>query len=364
MTKVFLAISNYANLIGGGEHSFIELLSHLFPPWKPVAVVPARGHVATRIEAEHIPLNVISLPSLRPWNVFAIIKAVRSYAQLCKREKARFIYANGSRAAFYGGIAGRMINVPVIWHCRMAGRDKYLDPIITKLSNFIITNSKATALRFKKDLSWKVKVVHNGVNLEWLREKRIEKPDLVQEEWKVILLVSRISRWKRHDLALAAFEHIASSNPNAHLVCVGAQDLLESQWWAFLQEKSFRSPFSSRIHWIGPVDDIRPWYRAASILLLPSKNEAFGRVLVESMAVGVPIVAIRSGGIPEIVRHGHDGLLVTHGDGRDLGRACLRLLEDGAFRRSLGQSCKERAEMFSLEEHARKMVDIFEEASG
>jgi len=364
LTKVFLAISNHADLLGGGEHSFIELLSFLPPSWKPVAVVPERGDVATRIEAEHITLRVISLPSIRPWNIFPMIKSVRSYAHLCKKVNGRFIYANGSRAAFYGGLAGRITHVPVIWHCRMTERDNYLDPTITRLSHIIIANSKATALRFKKELSRKVKVIHNGVNLEWLREKGIKKPDLVQEDWKVILMVSRISRWKRHDLALAAFEHIASSDPNAHLVCVGAQDPRESQWWASLQRKSHSSPFSSRIHWIGAADDIRPWYRAASILLLPSRNEAFGRVLVESMAVGVPIVAIRSGGIPEIVRHGHDGLLVTLGDGRDLGRACLRLLEDGAFRRSLGQSCKERAEMFSLEEHARKMVDIFEEASG
>jgi len=364
LTKVFLAISNHADLLGGGEHSFIELLSFLPHPWKPVAVVPERGNVATRIEAKHIALRVISLPSIRPWNIFPIIKSLRSYAHLCKKVNGRFIYANGSRAAFYGGLAGRITHVPVIWHCRMTERDNYLDPILTRLSHFIIANSKATALRFKKDLSWKVKVVHNGVNLEWLREKRIEKPDLVQEEWKVILLVSRISRWKRHDLALAAFERIASSDPNAHLVCVGAQDLLESQWWAFLQQKSFRSPFSSRIHWIGPVDDVRPWYRAASILLLPSMNEPFGRVLVESMAVGVPVVAIRSGGVPEIVRHGQDGLLVTNGDGWDLGSACLRLLEDGAFRKRLGQSCKERAETFSLEEHVRKMVEVFEAASG
>lgn len=364
MTNIFLAISNHADLLGGGEHSFIELLSHLPPPWKPLAVVPARGHVATRIEAEQIALSVICLPSLRPWNIFAIIKGVRSYAQLCKREKARFIYANGSRAAFYGGVAGRMMNVPVIWHCRMTERDNYLDPTITRLSHIIIANSKATALRFKKELSRKVKVIHNGVNLEWLREKGIKKPDLVQEDWKVILMVSRISRWKRHDLALAAFEHIASSDPNAHLVCVGAQDPRESQWWASLQRKSHSSPFSSRIHWIGAADDIRPWYRAASILLLPSMNEPFGRVLVESMAVGVPVVAMRSGGVPEIVRHGKDGLLVTHANASELGSACLRLLGDAALREMLGQSSRERSEMFGLENHIRKMVEVFEEASG
>jgi glycosyltransferase involved in cell wall biosynthesis len=351
-------------MMGGGEHSFLDFVSHLPKDWDVLAVVPLEGDLASKLRSKSIPTRVIPLPSIRPWNILSMINSIRSYAHLCKGANARLIYANGSRAAFYGGIAGRMINVPVIWHCRMTERDKYLDPIITRLSNLIVANSKATAMRFKEELSRKVKVVHNGVDLEWLRDQGIEKPDLVHEDWKVILMVSRISRWKRHDLALAAFENIASYDPNAHLVCVGAQDLLESQWWAFLQEKSLRSPFSSRIHWVGHVDDIRPWYRAASILLLPSMNEPFGRVLVESMAVGVPVVAMRSGGVPEIVRHGQDGLLVTHANGSEFGRACSMLLGDAALRDRLGQSSKERAEMFSLEEHARKMVEVFEEASG
>ncbi len=57
------------------------------------------------------------------------------------------------------------INVPVLWHCRMTGRDNYLDPIITRLSNIIIANSAATARRFSGTLPEKVRVVHNGVNL-------------------------------------------------------------------------------------------------------------------------------------------------------------------------------------------------------
>jgi glycosyltransferase involved in cell wall biosynthesis len=246
----------------------------------------------------------------------------------------------------------------------MTGRDFYLDPVTTRLSDIIVANSAATAQRFRGSGAGRVRVVHNGVNLEWLREKPIGKPDSMQGHWEVILVVARISKWKRHDLALAAFEHIAPLHPSAHLVCVGAQDLLDSQWWAFLQEKSLRSRYSNRIHWVGPVDDIRPWYRAASLLLLPSTNEPFGRVIVEAMASGVPVVAMRSGGIPEIVRHGEDGLLVSHANGSELGSACLQLLGDAPLRERLAHSSKRRAERFTLEEHVKKMAEVFEEVLG
>jgi glycosyltransferase involved in cell wall biosynthesis len=246
----------------------------------------------------------------------------------------------------------------------MTGSDIYLDPIITKLSNIIVTNSMATAKRFGENMAQKVKVIHNGVDLEWLRGEMEPDSEALKKGWDIILVVSRISRWKRHDLALDAFEQVAAVLPNAHLVCVGAKDQAEPRWWAYVYDKSRNSPFRSRIHWIGHVEDIRPWYRAASILLLPSVNEPFGRVVVESMALGVPVVAMNSGGIPEIVRHGEDGVLVTHLNGSEIADACLWLLGDPSLREKMGQSCKERAEMFSLHEHVRKMVEVFEEASG
>jgi glycosyltransferase involved in cell wall biosynthesis len=358
---VFLAISNHANFLGGGEHSFVDLLSHLFPSWKPVAVVPGRGDVATEIEAEQIALRVISLPSIRPWNIFPMIQSIRSYALLCKSVNSRLIYANGSRAAFYGGLAGRIVNVPVIWHCRMTGQDIYLDPILTRLSTFIIANSQATAMRFKKEFSRKVEVVHNGVDLQWLRDQTVEKPNFVHEDWEVILLVSRISRWKRHDLALAAFEYVASSNSNAHLVCVGAEDPLTPEWYQDLQRISHRSAFRDRVHWIGHVEDVRPWYRAAHILLMTSENEAFGRVLLEAMACGVPVVAMRSGGVPEIVRDGEDGLLVPTANAASIAKAAVEILVDNDLRGRLSKSAMNRAESFDITNYVRGVLRVFEE---
>jgi glycosyltransferase involved in cell wall biosynthesis len=364
LSNIFLAISNHGDLLGGGEHSFIEFLSHLVPPWKPVAVVPQPGEVADRIEANRIDSVVIPLPSVRPWNIAAIIGSARSCAHVCKRVHAGLIYANGSRAAFYGGLLGRILEIPVVWHCRMTGRDIYLDPIITRLSNFIIANSRATAERFRGNSAGRVRVVYNGFDLPWLREKGLSNPDLVRPDWKVILMVSRISRWKRHDLALSAFELIASTDPHAHLVCVGEKDNLEPDWWEYLQQLSGRSPFSDRVHWIGRAEDIRPWYKSAHMLILPSDNEPFGRVLVEAMACGVPVIATRSGGVPEVVRGGVDGVLVAPGSAHEMSGQMLKLLRNETLRNRLSESGRKRAEDFGLEKHVDGMLRVFEEALG
>ena len=346
-------------MLGGGEHSFLELLSRLSPSWKPIAMIPGKGDLLRRLQKKNIQTQVIPLPALRPWFVFEILSNLRSLFSVCKRYHPDFIYANGSRAAFYGGIIARILDLPVVWHCRITHPDIYLDFFLTRLCSHIVCNSHATAKRFEKGLLSKVTVIYNGLDLKWLKENTIKKPFQIKDEWKIILVVARISKWKRHDLALSAFEHIAKVDSKVHLICVGAKDILEPEWWFHLQELTRHSAFSDRIHWVGQVDDVRPWYRIAHMLVLASENEPFGRVLVEAMACGVPVIATKSGGVPEIVRHDKDGLLVRSCDDHELAKAIAKLLKNESLRKSYGQNAMERAEYFSLDRHVEKIVQVF-----
>ncbi|MCJ7593761.1 MAG: glycosyltransferase family 4 protein, partial [Desulfobacterales bacterium] len=230
-----------------------------------------------------------------------------------------------------------------------------------RLSSRIIANSHVTARRFGLPLRERVKVVHNGLDLRWLSANQTVKPALIEPGWKVILVVARLSKWKRHDLVISAFERVAESAPELHLICIGAKDPLDEDWWVELQGRTRRSAFSNRIHWVGHVADVRPWYRAASMLVLPSQNEPFGRVLVEAMACGVPVIATQGGGVPEIVRHGKDGLLVGLGQADEMAKAILRVLRDDVLRADLTESARTRAKLFSLEAHIARMEQIFEE---
>jgi glycosyltransferase involved in cell wall biosynthesis len=236
-----------------------------------------------------------------------------------------------------------------------------MDWLLVNLTNQIITNSQATANRFGERCSSRVKVVYNGIDIGWLRDNSIQKPPIVTRAWKVILVVARVSRWKRHDLAISAFEQVAVRDPNVHLICVGSRDALEPEWWKYVQDASFRSKASARIHWVDQVADIRPWYKAAQQLLLCSENEPFGRVVVEAMACGLPVVATRSGGIPEIVRHNQDGILVPPGKVDKFASAISEISNNDSLRERLARSAKKRAEDFSLELHVTRMINVFED---
>jgi glycosyltransferase involved in cell wall biosynthesis len=361
LTSRLLAISNHADMLGGGEHSFIDLLCHLPDTWQAVAIVPDEGELTQRLRRSGLETHILPLPPIQFRNFFKMLASIEAHRRLFKRLRPNIIYANGSRAALYGSIVGRILGIPIVWHCRVANTDPYLDPLLVKLNNKIVANSKATAARFSTHFKKRIQVIYNGVNIQWLRKKNLQEPGLINDEWKVILTVARVSKWKRHDLVLAAFEELAGDNPKTHLVFLGAKDKREPDWWEFLSSKTKQSRFSERIHWVGQVEDVRPWLRAALMMVLASENEPFGRVLVEAMACGVPVIAARSGGVPEIVNHGQEGLLVTPGNVKELSGSMVRLLTDEVLREHLSKSARQKAERFSLESHIAGMVQVFEE---
>lgn len=361
MDKI-LCISNHGFMLGGGEHSFLELLSHLPAGLKPVAVVPEWGELGELLEKAGIETHTVKLATIRPWTIFNVLTTAIKISRLCRTSEAALLYANGPRAAFYADISKLFVKIPAIWHCRVADKDPYLDFLLVRMCDFIVTNSYATERRFESKWKRKIVTVHNGVDIEWLNESSVEKPDLISENWKVIICVARVSQWKRHDVVLSAFEKAAVHDPDAHLFFIGGKDAEEPEWWDDLQKRTEESSCSDRIHWVGNVTDVRPWYRAAHLFVFGSENEAFGRVVVEAMACGVPVVAARSGGVPEIVRDGQDGILVSQNHVAEMAEAISAMMTDESFRKKASSSVRERAQSFSLDNHVARMVRIFRRA--
>lgn len=359
MQKQLSAISNHATLLGGGEYSFTDLLSHMPEDWSVIASIPGEGELTERLKKNGINTKIVNMPAIRPWLIWNILVCIIEYLEQFKKSQPDLVYCNGSRAAFYAGIASRILKIPVIWHCRIATPDFFLDYFLGEICNRIIANSHATAKRFKKRLQPKIRIVHNGVDIPWLTDKNVKKPEFVKDDWKVILVVARASRWKRHDRILAAFDKVAKTDPSVHLICVGAMDNFEPEWWSHLQILTKKSAFSNRIHWIGKANDVRPWYRSAQVLVLSSENEPFGRVLVEAMSHGIPVIATRNGGVPEIVRHGQDGFLTNADNAEEISEYLHLVLNDRSLQKKISKNAIKRAQHFNLDNHVIKILDIF-----
>jgi len=348
-------------MLGGGEYSFFDLMTHMPTAFKPICALPGDAELADRLRAKEIDVKVIPLPAIRPWLLPVIIDSIRNVADTCRKIKPDLIYANGSRAAFYGGLAGRTLGIPVVWHCRITTTDPILDYMLVKLVSRIVVNSKATAKRFQAKHRQKITVVYNRIPIRWFKQEQFDLPCEYKADWKPILLVARVSKSKGHNLAIDAFERVAESDSKLHLVCVGEKDHSQLSWWDYLLKRSANSKFSNRIHWVGPVEDVRPWYKVARLMIFPSENESFGRVLVEAMTCGVPVVATRGGGVPEIVRNDLEGVLVTHREANALAEAMIKVLNDNSLKQRYIRAGRERANLFDLDIHVRNMVGVFDD---
>lgn len=349
-------VSLHAEMVGGGEHSLLDLMTHLPESYQTTLFTPEVGSFSQAATQRGITVQYLPMPKLG----FRSLAALKIWLRFFKQLKPDLIHANNSRAAFYAGIVGRILAIPVIFHCRIAAQDPKLDWLLVRLADCIVVNSHTTAHRFKAWQRLSLHVVYNGVDV-------VDQSVLKQEQRpfgaKVVLLcVARVSRWKRHDIVLQTFEQLASYIENLHLVCVGGADPDELDWWKILQEKTQQSAFKQQIHWLGLQTNVEPWYQQADILFLASKEEPFGRVIVEAMGHKLPVIAFNQGGPAEIMTDGVHGVLLEEND--DVVARLKPVFESSALRQELGEAGYLRAKDFSLAQHVRKMDTVFKSLVG
>jgi glycosyltransferase involved in cell wall biosynthesis len=260
-----------------------------------------------------------------------------------------------SWSARFGAIPGRLMGLRVVWHIHeylsdrgiVAGLERWW---LTTFADDLIFNSEATRrwwIGERTDRSaW---VLYDGV--------RIHEPVARESDRPIdVLFVGRVSREKGIECLLDACRALVMRGLECRLTLIGtrADDWSADEWNARTRS------LSGHLTELGLVDDPRAWMRRAKILVLPSRREGFGRVLLEAMAEGCAVVASRVGGVPEIVKEGVDGLLVAPDDARGLSEALSRLLEDDAFRESMSRQARRSVESrFAISRTQNDMEQLY-----
>jgi len=350
-------VSLFADFVGGGEYSLFDLMSHLPPEIEPVLITPAEGALTEHAKQEGIVWHIAPMPKLG----VVSLKALWRWRELLVKIKPDVLHANNSRAAFYAGLAGKITGTPMLFHCRIPERDPRLDRWLVRLAVGVIVNSRATAERFAGCSDMKLWTVLNGVDVSvWRMPQQDKKPFHADQ---IMLIAARVSRCKRHDIGLDVFNQLADKFPGLHLVCAGGVHPMDRAWWNEMQQRTRDSGKENRIHWLGDVTqhDLGGWYALADVLLLPSDYESFGRVLVEAMAAGVTPIAFAVGGVPEVVQHGKQGILVPQGDVDGMAAAVAKLFGDAEMCAAMGEAGRLRAREFSVARHVEKICAVYAE---
>jgi len=188
----------------------------------------------------------------------------------------------------------------------------------------------------------RVRVVGNGIDdsvAAAAAARRDRSPDM-----PLVLYSGRLVERKGIRELLAAIPRVLEAAPNARFVLAGGPPPLSGTEVAAQWLTPELDPYLGRIHftgWLSP-SELSGWYRAADVLVVPSRYEPFGMVILEGMLHGLPIVASNVGGPAEILEHGRTGLLFTPRDAVGLAEALIALVRDEGSRRAMGRAGAEK----------------------
>ena len=185
----------------------------------------------------------------------------------------------------------------------------------------------------------------------------------IQGDALVFGCAAQFVEWKEHFTALKAFELIAATYPDAHLVYCGANH--RDDYYAKFLEALEASPWKSRVHLLGNLSDMPAYYSMIDVFVLPSRYETFGYVYVEAMSCGRPVIGCRAAGPLEIIDDGVTGRLINISDPRDLATKMESYAGDVDMRIKHGEAARRRViELFSKETMAQKTQELYLQTLG
>jgi glycosyltransferase involved in cell wall biosynthesis len=256
----------------------------------------------------------------------------------------------GSPAAVLAGMSGRV----VWWQHAIAGRH-WLDLGANLLPARAIACYSTAAARAQQRLWPHRRTIVIAAGASPALDNAAAAPLTLASGAPVVGIVGRLQAWKGQDRLLRAQALLRERGQPMHLVIVGGDSYgLSPQYAASLPPLIEQLGLQDDVTLVGEVPDAMPYVKQLDVLVNASDPEPFGIVLLEAMAAAVPVVAVNSGGPPDIVEHGRTGMLARSGDPTDLADAIEPLLASPQLREQVGEAGRERFMRDYTDEAVRK----------
>ena len=374
---------NPTSEVGGAERSLLDLLRHLDrKEYDPIVCFPSDGKLAWELGRMGIETKMISYPAaisalsrenwnqslpqflLAPWYLLPTLVKMTTFV---RRKDIDLIVTNGIKCHLIGSMIASVTRSKLIWHVRDLMEAGWLRLILCSMGRFfpnrIITNSDAVGRFFVN--GGRSETVYNGVDLAQFNSerdgKRARSEFHVRKHAKLIGAIGHFAPLKGYEELLGAVREVVGAGFNVTLVLVGE--------CIYPHSKSYKEKLLSlvdstglkeRVIFTGFREDIPELLASFDLFVLPSRSEGFGRVNLEAMAMGKPVISTSVGGIPEVVLDGVTGILVPPGDSHALSRAIMRLLDDPHLRESMGREGRKRVEeRFTLQGHVQRIQELY-----
>ena len=390
--KNVLYVDHTAKL-GGGEIALLNLIQALDPArFRPHVVLGEDGPLVGRLRAAGIETTILPLDTalretrkdtlglgslLKLSRIKTLLAYSRTLARFAREHSADLIHTNSLKSDIYGGIAGRLARIPVLWHIRDSINSEYLPGpaaaafrLLSRLMpQAVVANSSSTLHQLWPRRPKSGDVVYSGVPTAVVHDGYVEtgvEPYLAdQTTWNrppVVALIGRITEWKGQHVFLRAAAATRRRFPDTRYWIIGTPLFGEHEYEQSLHVMTEQLEMTDRVEFLGFRDDVASLMSQIDIVVHASTlGEPFGQVIIEGMAAGKPLIATNGGALPEIVVPGETGYLVAMGSAEEMAAALERLLAAPALARTMGQAGRQRVErLFTIGHTARKMELVYD----
>lgn len=368
---------DHAGVLGGAELSLLDIID----AWRDRCAVTllADGPFREELDRRRIATAVDPLGALGHVRKATVMPGPGAVLDLLRigrriRERARgfdVVYANSQKAFVAGAVASFGGRARLVWHLRDILGPPHFSALNSRVATWlanrraalVIANSHATRSAFiaAGGRASLVRVVHNGIDPEPFDRVGDAEVAAVRTALgasgrdPVIAHVGRFHPWKGQDVLLRALQQVSGSR----VWLVGAPLFGEEDYERSLRRMAAELGVADRVSFTGFRADVPAVLRAADIVVHSSVYpEPFGRVVVEGMLAGKPVVAANAGGVAEVASDGETALLVPPGNVDALARAIARLVTDPNLRAQLGARGRAHARAnFSRQAMVRGVAD-------
>jgi len=310
------------------------------------------GRQAARLAAEELP-------------------AALGLARVIRRVRPDVIHlGNGVRANFDGILAGLLTRTPIV--CHVKGFEKYGARerwAVRRTTTLVCMTQAILAYCRERGLQPPdARVVYDAVDEAWLRPQRA--PAEVRRELGIapdapcVGIAGNIQEWKGQQVVVEALGRLGAGPP-VHCIIAGGVHRAGEAYAASLRARVAALGLTGRVHEIGFRADIPDVMNAWDVVVHASvRPEPFGRVILEGMLLGKPVIATAGGGVPELIDDGRTGFIVPPGDVAALADRIEAVFAAPDAARAIGVRAQSWArQQFSLARQVEEMSQIYEEAA-
>lgn len=379
--KVKLLIAAHSANRGGAEYCLDTFLAHLDRRrFEAQVLFPWEGPMAELAQAKGYPVEIwpwawwmMYEPSgwhVRNATLGSLWRTVRLVQRL-RRERIDLVYTN-TAVIFEPGLAARLARIPHVWHVHEILTSTHTRPhlvplqqivrLIGRWSHRVVFESNTARQVCKGRIpEAKMRTVYNSVRFPGSAMPAAQSPprpcaEPIDHPCQIVW-IGRFSERKDPLSFLEAAARVQQTQ-QCRFLLIGAGPM-EAQ----VRETIVALDLSDRCQILPFQEDVRPILEASDFLVLTSREESFGLVLVEAAVFGLPAVATRTQGPTEIILPGQTGFLVEPGDPAGLAEAMDRLAGNPMLRGEMGRAAAQRAqELFHPEKNTRQLEQILLEA--